>query len=62
MREIIHRSDRVSLSSPQYEEARAVARKVADTVKRQGFTASIDWDDEYNDSSAVGTFIVRKYY
>lgn len=61
MREIVHRSERVSLASPAYQEAQAVARKVADTLKRQGFTASIAWDDEYNDTNTLGTLAVIKH-
>lgn len=54
----IFKSDRVTAGSVQYNEARAKAERIAAQQRQVGHNGTVHWQDEYNDYSVRGVFVV----
>lgn len=54
----IYKSERVTVGSPQYQAAKAQAERIAAQQRQVGKPGTVRWEDEYNDYSARGIFVV----
>lgn len=54
----VHTSKRVTVGSAEYRAARVEAEEIAAEERRSRGAGLVRWDDEYNDGSAVGRFVV----
>jgi hypothetical protein len=54
----IYTSARVDMGTAAYYAARTAAERVAQDERAAGRSANVRWDDEYNDNSARGVFVV----
>jgi hypothetical protein len=51
-------SDRVTMGSDAYHAQRAKAERIAAQQRSVNGSGVVRWDDEYNDHSARGVFVV----
>jgi hypothetical protein len=54
----LYESPRVSVGSPDYNRERAKAEGLSAAERAKGGGSVCRWDDDYNDYSATGRFVV----
>lgn len=54
----VYESERVTVGSAAYQAERARAERIAQGIRADGGGAVCRWDDDYNDHSATGRFVV----